>query len=66
MMTVVDSHWIVENTVHDFLVGAGIGWITIKDFANTVNASSAVVPRPEIFLDVLNSVHSQTVNCGLN
>lgn len=58
----LDSQWIVKNTVHDFLIGTGIRWIAVKDLTNAVNTSSAVVPRPEILLDVLDSVHAQTVN----
>lgn len=56
------SQRVIEHAVHDLLVRAGIGWVAVEDFADTVDTSSGVVARPEALLDVLDGVKAETVD----
>lgn len=58
-------HRVVQHSVHDFLVGTGVGSITIEDFTHTIDASSLVESGPEVLLDVLDCVNTETINCTL-
>jgi hypothetical protein len=56
------SHGIVQHSIHDLLVRASIRCVTVEDLADTVNTGSLVVAGPKGFLNMLNSINSQTID----
>ena len=59
---VLYSHWIVEDSIHDFLVGTSVVCIAIKHFAYTINSSSFIEIRPEVLLDMSDRINTQAIN----
>lgn len=58
----VISHGIIQDTVHVALIVAGVGWISIKDLPDTINACGVIEARPERLLDMLHGIDAQPIN----
>lgn len=59
---VFNSHWIIENSIHDFLIGTSVVCIAIKHFAYTINSSSFTEIRPKVLLDMSDRINTQAIN----
>lgn len=56
-------HWVVQDTIQNFLVWARVIDIAIENFTYTVDTSGFVVIRPKVFLDMSHGVDAETINC---
>lgn len=56
-------HRVVQHSVHDLLVRADVVRIAVEDLAHAIDARGLVVSLPEILLDVLDGVDTETVDC---
>lgn len=56
-------HRVVQQAVHDLLVRADVVDIAVQDLAHAVDARGLVVSLPEVLLDVLDGVDTETVDC---
>lgn len=58
----IDLHWVVKNTIHDFLVWTNQCRITVVYLTNTVDSSGSLKASPEVFLNFIDRVDAQSVN----